>query len=855
MPKQRVTTGSDGWLQQGWASSRLVTIVWATFRSARSSARALPVLLAVCATAVPAQAGVNLFDQPEHVRRALAALVAASWLAFAVWAIIRGARAQSLANTARAWGLRLRGLLATSPTAYLLVSPDGSLICSESLRGWLGLDSAPIKFTQLYPDASRGLVTADAVRLRADIAALAASGRRFETLVRTAAGDRILHARGISLAAEVVGDGGVVVWFADATDAQRAVAVTLDEKRALEEELDAATALLEAAPFPVWRRDAQLRLRHVNTAYVKAIEAESAADVVAGDRELVNKAISAAPKKSAERARELNMAQTREENVIIEGERRTLTLIDVPLGKGGVGGFALDVTERERARDELERYTRAYNDVLNSLSKAVAIFSQGKRLVFFNRAFARLYDLPEVWLADQPHHGELLDRMRERRQIPEQADYRRWKAEQLDAYTRIVEKVEDVWHLPDGRSLRVVIQPHPFGGLLLMFEDQTEKLALARSYDELNKVQRVTLDNLHEALAVFGADGRVKLVNEGFTRTMGVAIDTLVAEDTDLDRTIERIAEALAEHTSAAEIKDALIAATVQRRMQTGRLPLADGRTLTYSTVPLPDGAAMLTLLDVTDTARIESALRERAQALEEADRIKTRFVANMSYELRTPLTSILGFVEMLDQKYLGELSPLQADYIRMILTSARRLEVLIGDILDLTVNEFGDVVLQKAPIAVRLMVESVLAMVQEQASEAGISINSVCDSSVGVIEGDERRLRQVLHNILSNSLRFTPRGGLVDVRALGTADAIEMVVRDNGVGIPEQEQESIFDLFKRGSNADGTKGIGLGLSLARRMVELHRGRLDLHSEPGVGTTITIVLPRAAEPDTGTRAP
>ncbi len=214
----------------------------------------------------------------------------------------------------------------------------------------------------------------------------------------------------------------------------------------------------------------------------------------------------------------------------IGGSRRLLRLVEAASRAGGTIGYALDRTEIETAESELARHINAHGEVLESIHAAVAIYGADKRLKFFNSAFARLWALEEDWLAGGPSLDELLERLRDRRRLPEQADARAFKRQQIELFTSLIEPESELLHLPDGRTLSMSVSPHPLGGLIFVYEDVTDRLALERSYNTLIEVQRETLDNLFEAIAVFGSDGRLKLHNPAYRRIWGLSEGDLYGE-------------------------------------------------------------------------------------------------------------------------------------------------------------------------------------------------------------------------------------------------------------------------------------------------------------------------------------
>jgi signal transduction histidine kinase len=409
-------------------------------------------------------------------------------------------------------------------------------------------------------------------------------------------------------------------------------------------------------------------------------------------------------------------------------------------------------------------------------------------------------------------------------------------------------------HLPDGRTLSLSVSPHPLGGLIFIYEEVTDRLALESSYNTLIAVQRETLDNLFEGIAVFGSDGRLKLHNPAYRKIWGLS-DADLAGEPHFGDIVDKTRRFYGDRGDWAALREGIIARVTAQGHWSGQLDRHDGSVLQLATVPLPDGNVLSTALDVTDSTRVERALRERNEALETAGRLKSEFIANVSYELRTPLNAIIGFAEILANQYFGPLSARQLDYSQGILDSSHRLMWLINDILDLATIEAGYMALETGRVAVRDMLESVIALTRERARSQNLSLTMSCPGEVGAIEADERRLKQALFNLISNAVKFTPAGGSIRLEARldgeragapegvnGGGDVI-LAVADTGVGIPAADRERVFEKFERGDPRPREYGAGLGLSLVKSLIELHGGSVAIESEPGEGTTILCRLP------------
>jgi signal transduction histidine kinase len=286
---------------------------------------------------------------------------------------------------------------------------------------------------------------------------------------------------------------------------------------------------------------------------------------------------------------------------------------------------------------------------------------------------------------------------------------------------------------------------------------------------------------------------------------------------------------------------------TSGRRSGTGRVSMTDGRHFEFAAVPLPDGNALFTMVDVTDSTRIEGALRERATALEEADRVKTDFVANMSYELRTPLTSIGGFAEMLAGGYAGKLAPAASDYVSAILESVDRLAKLIDDVLDLTQGDRSGIVLERERIDMAGLIRAASETLAPKAADKKQKMDLAIDGSTGVVIGDSRRLRESIEHVLRNAVAYTPDKGKIKLSANGDEDTVTVTVTDNGPGIAPEDQQQVFTRFHRVGGAHGEAALGLGLPLTRQFVEAHGGKVELQSKPGKGTSVILTIPRAPQ--------
>jgi signal transduction histidine kinase len=783
------------------------------------------------------------FVEISRTALAIIALVSGLWLALALWLVVRGARRSAAGAAASAGRQMYQALLDAGPLVPAVVHEDQGIEAGQRLADMLGLPEAPAFFGSLSAGET-GLSQRDLDALGIRVREAATTGASFSLPLRPQGSARVLRVEG-GPAPPPYPTGSVLLWFNDATTAEEQTTSLGAEVERLSSALNGLSSLIEAAPFPMWHRGPDLRLAMVNSAYVAAVEAQDGLAVIKAGIELVDESEGRTPLSQAAAVREKGEAVARTVPATIAGERRMMRVVEVPLGANGVAGYAIDVEDLEQAHAELARFARAQRDMLDRLSAGVAQFGRDRTLIFYNQPFARLFSLRPDLLADHPEFNRVLDSMRESGNLPEVRDYPDWKQERGRWFTSGLAAHEEDWLLPGGKHLRVVAQPLPDRGLLLIFEDRTEQIQLASARDTLLRVRTATFDNLFEAVGVFASDGRLHLWNNRF-REIWQFEEEHLAEHPRVDQLTPHIASKLKNPNHAGIVRELVRSATVERKQRSGRVGLSDGRDFEFAAVPLPDGNALFTMLDITSSRMIETALRERNEALEDADRLKTAFVANMSYELRTPLTSIGGFAEMLAEGYAGELPTQASEYVLAILQSVARLGALIDNVLDLTQSDSGSLLLAEDAVDLQSLSLEAANEVHGLAGQRGIEFAVEVEPSVGTVAGDRRRLGQAIGNVLKNAVDFTGSGGRVLLHAAGSADEAAITISDNGPGIAPADQTRVFDRFHR--TRDGSAGreeaIGLGLPLARQFVEAHGGTIELQSQPGEGTTVTIRLPR-----------
>ncbi|MGB3796655.1 MAG: PAS-domain containing protein, partial [Alteraurantiacibacter sp.] len=653
--------------------------------------------------------------------------------------------------------------------------------------------------------------------------------------------NKSLAVRG-QLADTVIASGGAaLVWWFDFSDSQGELSRLREETGRARNDFAALVGLIEAAPMPMWFRGPEMDLRLVNSAYVAAVGAKDAVKVVEEQIELVETTDGLTAAQVAGQAHSRDLPVERIVQATVGNQRRTLRVSDLPLGEEGVAGYAIDIEEMEEQTRAFRAFRAAQRSMLDQLSIGVAQFDPDRRLAFANQPFQRIFALPQATPVDPPNFDRFLDLARDAGRLPERRDFPEWRAEMGHWFTQDA-PVEDAWTLPDSTHLRIVAQPLPDGGLVLVAEDRSEQLALSATRDTLLRTRTATFDSLFESLAVFTPDGRMQLWNRSFPAIWALPED-FFDKHPHVDKLLDLIGDRLARPAQRKAIGEVVRAATLDRKQRGGRVVLSDGRTLEFAGVPLPDGNGLLTVMDVTDSTKAEDALRERNQALEEADAVKTRFLANMSYEFRTPLTSIGGFAELLQTGVAGELSDQGKDYIGAIIASVERLSQQIESVLDLTQSEAGLLPIATEEVELLTFATQVVRAREEAIEAKNVTLDLRGDKSAGSVQADRRQLSRAIGNLLDNAITATPENGRILVALSRRKSGARIVISDNGIGMRPSELARALDGYRL-RDSDGKEGKrGLGLPLARQLIEAHGGRLEVQSEKGAGTTATVKLP------------
>jgi PAS domain-containing protein len=673
-----------------------------------------------------------------------------------------------------------------------------------------------------FDDVLDGFEADSQAALRAAVEKLHQLGSGFAVEMALATAGRRIAARGM----RVAGDDGAaladVVWMSDVTEGAAAVDALSQEGAHLRRDNMLLGAALDGLQVPVWVRDDDLSLIYCNRAYVHAVDGKSAADVVARGREIAPRVAVREARALAAAARSAGEPRRAPFHMVLDGSRRLMEVtespVDVPAAPGAAtaplfsdgsgrltAGFAYDITRQEELETRLRRETASQSDVLERLGTAIAVFGPDTRLIFHNTAFARLWQVDPAWLSEAPGYAALLDALRAQRRLPEVADFPAYKEKELSRFNSLIDPIEDVLHLPDGGSLRRVVAPHPLGGLLTTYEDVTDKLALERSYNTLIAVQRETIDNLQEAVAVIGPDGRFRLANPAYADLWNLNPQAL-AESPTLTAVVDAFGPLFDDPETFSRHRGVLLGsldAERQRATQQGRVVRGSGSVLEFIAVPLPDGGVLYCYNDVSAPERAAQTLRGRAETLAAGEKLKTDVALRMSAECAGAVDGILSLSSAIaESSTLGGAKTAAIEMIKL----AQGVALVLAE-----ARQFAAVdLMQTAPrldsVDIADAIGRAQSMVRQASRTAGIEVVAEVSPDPGWMVADPVRTKLMLYLLMQYALE-TAGGGRIKFTAarIGANEAVEFAVRYiRRPGVERERGRAAYDLARRLAAIDG---------------------------------------------------
>lgn len=623
------------------------------------------------------------------------------------------------------------------------------------------------------------------------------------------------------------GGGGetVAIWLQDVTHDMNERHQNNLKINSLLEERQRLRSILDAIPYPIWYRSQSGGLLFNNSAYNYVAEGISGK---LDEKEHTLWLQMGLPQNSE--LSFLNLEQSSRRHCVIEGQRRLLEFHEETLNQDKIG-YAIDLTQVESAEKDLRRHIEAHKEVLETLTIGITIYNAERRLVFFNHAYARMYEFDESFLNAQPSIGEVLENLRSRNLIQEASNFPEFKKKIYNQFTSLISSYQELAHLTDGRTVRIITSPHPMGGMFFIFENVTDAIELERRYNTQIAVQDETLNSLHEGVAVFGRDMRLKLVNQEFKSIWSIE-DQKFREGITLTDALDIARRNIIVNDTWDDFKTRVLSLVSGRTARSLSMRLTDSRVLDCTYLPLLDGDHLFSIIDVTDRLLAESALKDKSDALRDMVEIKSQFLQNVSQLLSRPLQKIMGYGEILDSHYQGTLNAGQKRYVRMINSTSHNLSMIVDDLLDISTLELHPSILNLTEVDVEDFLKSVVNPLKDLMKTTRVTLKVAIEKPQGVLSIDVVRMRRAFIRILTHVLHI-----------LKTNDIVRLTAKPKGsdslalrIVFPKREDFLVVLEEKRNVSTDQL------VPLLTRLVEMNNGELQ-GSIKGDNYCLDIVFP------------
>ncbi|MDR0677233.1 MAG: PAS-domain containing protein [Holosporaceae bacterium] len=729
-----------------------------------------------------------------------------------------------------------QSVLSSSTDGWIAWNTKGNYIgSSKKLKVCFGIKQTPIHMS----DILSAVDPSNADELSLHLGTLKKQGSSFKLIVKTLQNNNKIEISGSHMIINNIET--ILLWCSNITVSTTLIDSLEKKLISTRNKVDSLCKALDTLPIPVWIHNKKMEIIYCNKTYSDYLDA-SVDKIISENLPLIPGNLFGQGHSLAENAKKCNRIQSISQSIVVNAARKKISIHEVPLPDESLVGYVRDITVEESLTENLDRVITANYEVLENISTAIVIFGENTRVVFSNNAYQRIMGLEANWLRSKPTFSEVLDELRNNRQLSEQADYQAFKKSQLALFTSITSPIQELVHLPNGKTLRLVIAPYPLGGLLFMYEDVTDSLTLQRKNNTLLAVQKETLDNLYEGIMVYGSNNRMKIINKSALKIWHFG-DKSSLKGMHVSETLEHIKDELDYGNDWAAFREHTISNLTDRIVKTGKLLKKDGSVILFTYIPLPDGAHMHSFIDITDTCVVERAILEKNQALKTAQELRVEFVSGISTELKEPLNVLIGFAELLTHQYFGTLNDKQLEYCQCILSASNQLHQLTNDLLEMVSIDIDSVHLDISSFVVEDAIDEVICNLNKRINEKSIDVVKNYPEEKTVFNGDKIRIKQSIYNVLTNAIQFTPPNGKIDLRVARDEKCLKIIIKDKGVGCSQNQPKRIFQRSKVPIFFDVNNDKGISMPFVRSLIELHGGSLKITSDVGEGTCVICSLP------------
>lgn len=723
-----------------------------------------------------------------------------------------------------------KSVLATSSDLWIAWSEAGDMIgVSKQFKSQFGIEeSEHITLEHIL----KTIDNSDAELIRKNFEALIIHGAGFSVTV----GLKSSHEKfDFSFAKACLNNVNTIsIWARNVTSFSKTLEAAQHQADKYKKDNNMLSNILDNLSIPVWYRGSDLKICYCNNAYSTMIES-SKAKILDKNIPLISGTLFGQGHSLAENAKKTGLKQSIAQFAMISGVRHKLDIHEIP-EQSGMVGYASDITELDNAIKNVDRLMVAQGEVLEALSTAIAIFDQHMRLSFYNSSYKQMTKFDEIWLNSKPSYIEILERQRMCRQLPEYADFNAYKQEQVKMFTSLVSPIQDLLHLPNESVIRRYVAPYQLGGLIFLYEDITDSLALKRENNTIMAVQRETINNLLEGICVFGSDNKLKFMNPKLLYLWGSVTDINIGMH--ISEFLDRHKDAINYIDKWETYRSTIISNLTDRIMKTGRIMKKDGSVLFFSYVPLPDGSHMHSFMDITDTCKVSLALHEKDQAISVSNNLKYEFISGLSSEIKEPINLIMGFSDLLKHQYFGELNDKQLKYCDCILNSSKKLLNFVDNLSEMNDINVESLVLEQSSFDAYNAFNEVVDVLRRKGSEKGILFNYEYNSEIKVVRGDRKILKQIISSLGYNFIKCLEPSNSVKIVTSIKDNTMEIVM--SGTDFKHNGSKTAFYRmsFQQATQFTVTEQISIGLPVVKTLVRKHNGTIDINRTNG---TITII--------------
>ncbi len=538
---------------------------------------------------------------------------------------------------------------------------------------------------------------------------------------------------------------------------------------------------------------------------------------------------------------EINSGENLRRFLILNGSRKLFEAVSKQSPDLGFPiHYCTDKTTEFELSNKLKHTIDANNQVMELFSSGISIFDHNMKLIFYNAAYKKITGLKDEEIKNGQSFSAILDLLRRNRKLPELIDFLEYKNEQIALFRTITAPIQDFIYLPNSSIIRKVTAPYSSGGLIVIFEDITDKMNLEQQYNGLLAVQKETIEHLYEGIMVFGIDNRLHIINKAAKEIWNLENTNVGIH---LSKIVHDVIQVIEFFTEEEEFKSGLVSNLTDRIKKQGRLALKNGRIIQFSYIPLPDGAHLHSYIDITDSYKVEAAFFEKNQALETVVQMKNDFITRASAELLEPLNMITGFTQLLKNQYYGSLNEKQMSHLDGISHGSKNLMSLANNIISLSSLQSGHVTPTYSVFSIKEMLKDIITSTQKQALEKTINFKIINNLENITIKADEMLLKQAFIVLLNKTIKSSQQDSNIELSLSNDDKNFSFIIVCPSDILGRNSQEKVLYRTEEGLDKCMYNFTSVSLPLFNHIIKLHNGLLRIEYDGDKNTTISAEIP------------